>query len=154
MTVKRIHCKNRITPSVEIMLIVISEKHFWHFRTFSPVFTRSIPFCSSKTAQSFLSDSPQKNKKSERNRNVAEYTHHFCFLKIYFTDHSMVIFPSTKQSCQPQSEIHFVLISEKQSPHLLWNHQVSHSTAVPYLPWSWWAILSLRGFSLLKAVTT
>lgn len=63
-----------------------------------------------------------------------------------------VIFPSAKQSCQPQSAIRLVLISEKQSLQSLWNHQVGHSTTVAYLPWSWWAILSLRGFSVLEAV--
>lgn len=64
----------------------------------------------------------------------------------------MVYFPSTKQPCQPQSETLLVLISEKQSLQSLWNHQVGHSTVVPYLSWSWWAILSLSSFSSLRAV--
>lgn len=65
----------------------------------------------------------------------------------------MAVLPPIKQSCQLQSEIVLVLISEKQSLQSLWNHQVGHSAAVSYLPWYWWAILALRGFSLLKAVT-
>lgn len=33
------------------------------------------------------------------------------------------------------------------------SHQVNHGIRVPYQPWSWWANLALRGFSLLKAIT-
>lgn len=88
----------------------------------------------------------------KKNSYAAEYTHHIYFLKRYFIV-PLAVLPPTEQSCQPQSEIVLVLISEKQSLQSLWNHQVGHSAAVSYLPWYWWAILALRGFSLLKAVT-
>lgn len=94
----------------------------------------------------------KKNPQKIYNSRTAEYTDRFYFLKIYFLL-PMAVLPPTKQSCQPQSEIVLVLISEKQSLQSLWNHQVGHSAAVSYLPWYWWAILALRGFSLLKAVT-
>lgn len=118
--------------------------------------THSVPPCSSKTAATVWFTKASILQKHE-NWNAAAHTHaHIAFAawKIYFTDLSTVIFPFTKQLCHPQSEIQLVVISERQSLQSLWNHKVSHSTAALYLSWSWWAALSLRGFSVLKAGTT
>lgn len=90
-----------------------------------------------------------------RRRRQRAHTHiAFAAWKIYFTDLCALIFPFTKQLCHPQSEIQLVVISERQSLQSLWNHKVSRGTAALYLSRSWWAALSLRGFSVLKTGTT
>lgn len=86
-----------------------------HFKT-NDKCQSAVVFCSLNIPTSIFvalctRKTPQKIYKS----HTAEYTDRFYFLKIYFFLLPIAVLPPIKQSCQLQSEIVLVLISEKQS---------------------------------------
>ncbi len=108
-------------PSVQISLLVLLVKHFDISELMSSVkvLLSQYLFCSSKITSTdgfkttFLQVFLWLYRPKRNRTEMPKYTHHFCFLEIYFKVPT-VIFPSPMQLCQPQSEIGLFLISEKQ----------------------------------------
>lgn len=84
--------------------------------------------------------------KEKKNKKLPEnHFDNFGLIRIIFPPWAVLCPP--EDSCRSKiSQLWFL----KSNPC---SHQVNHGTWVPYQPWSWWANLALRGFSLLKAIT-